>query len=450
MAIDGDLVALIAAGFLEIYARDSCASSSPRGYRHISRIRLPSLIVDAVVKFIAPTGIANYDQDTRSRMLRICITSAQGLCVYDVYVSFEASQATMHSIWSREPCHSEDTLPSFGKRPQTLSWCSIRWTTTWSHMAFSTAMLTPLSPSPSPSQGSPPSPLSGVAVYEVSGPSIPALHYMGVRDYDEFMGTLVLGNACGELAVFDVSGQYLSHIVTYLPRMQWHLESSRELLSMVCLSPFRVFQCSSGVLTPQNPIKAHAAPPYPCSVLGPGIKTSPGSDIRDAAVAQWKTKQLPAAPAPWTTKLYDSRDDHVPWWSYVPCVGRNLAWILERRDHFLGTITPLLFRDHDLSSVMIFKAGGLLFAHFEDADVVHVLDHGITATEAARLIDNPRFEDYVAHSVQINAVPFQESCRYLALWEWEQCQFGRNRWTEFKARGGQTDPEWLTTPCSVR
>ena len=67
---------------------------------------------------------------------------------------------------------------------------------------------------------------------------MPALYMMGVRDYDESIGILVLGNACGELAVLDITGHYSDALTSCLRSIPSLCAEESELMPTV--SPFSI------------------------------------------------------------------------------------------------------------------------------------------------------------------------------------------------------------------
>lgn len=144
-------------------------------------------------------------------------------------------------------------------------------------------------------------------------------------------------------------------------------------------------------------------------------------------------------PQDWTNDGF--AQNNAGWEDFVPVVGENVAWELERSRHFLGTPVPILFNPYHLAT--IFKAGGLMFIFFEQADSISVLQPGISAPEAARAVNESRIEDLCVETATDEHLCSSESYRYFILWQWEKFAFGRNRWRELKARGGEVDPVWL-------
>lgn len=441
MAMNGSLVAIVTAEHLEIYTQDVDPSNMHTSYRRTCQVALPYAVLDAVPTFITPTQYIDRDADAGQGApwtIRLCLTSKHGLSVFDVTTPSKAAEAVMDTVWTLDPDHREDTRPIFGRQPRSLSWFSARWTTTWSYVGFSTAALPPPS--------SPPSSLfpSSISVYEFSRPESPALHYMGVRDYDETLGILVLANACGELCLYDISGRYSPNIEACLRESSFPPVGKEKLLSVVRRLVVVYGQSYRDISDVQDPVTAVSAPPYPYGEVGYSFGIGPGPRARDAALHRWQTEPLLHAPGGWTTaELYKFGDKAFPWWYFVCYVGENFPWSLERREHFLGTTTPLL-HCIDLSTT-IFKGGGLLFLLFNESDTLYVLKHGVDPLAVAHAVDDNRIEDYVAHRVRVVFTePFPEGNRPLLLCEWEKFMFERNRWEEFKERGGQVDPRWLT------
>ena len=72
-----------------------------------------------------------------------------------------------------------------------------------------------------------------------SGPDVPALYAMAVRDFDETRGLTVFGNAFGELALYDFSGSNHESISQCFAQIHFSdaTNADRELLPLVRDSP---------------------------------------------------------------------------------------------------------------------------------------------------------------------------------------------------------------------
>ena len=140
---------------------------------------------------------ASLDEEYDSVTLRVCVANKRGLQVHALAWPPRGDTAGLQELWAYVTPQDREYVsqPSFGKRPNTISWFHAPGLE-WKPTAFMTATL-PVSPSNAQAGGAP---------YSLCGLDMPALYCMGVRDWDETQGILALGNAFGELVLYDFAG----------------------------------------------------------------------------------------------------------------------------------------------------------------------------------------------------------------------------------------------------
>lgn len=136
--------------------------------------------------------------DHQSASLRLCVTCTDGIFVYDVICDPKREVFSSNLIWHYYKSDTRQHVPALscgmlGTTGGSVSWLhgSMRdWDFT---IRFATARLPAKIGSPQP------------AVVEWHDDEMPALYALGVYDYDEACGILVIGNAYGELSLYDFS-----------------------------------------------------------------------------------------------------------------------------------------------------------------------------------------------------------------------------------------------------
>ena len=377
-----------------------------------------------------PTEASDCSCVALSYTARICLCIDGKLSIYETYTG-PLDMTVVGHLWTYPADVLDDmTRPLFGQDHQTLTWFNATKRKPWRHVGL-TAAIVPSAPPPSHRAAS-----SRVHVYTMVDPDGPALHAMGVRDFDEVLGILVLGNACGELTVYDLTGRCSTDLEDCFTEVSMPAVTREELLSTVrsLIMSFTRFSICS-----QVPVASSAALPFPYSLIGPrpsGAVYVPPI-VGGAMIARWRADRPLDVPGHWTADVLFNRK--FPQSKYVSAAGKE-AWRMERVRHYLGTITPLLFREKPPTT--IFKAGGLLFVHFITKDSIFVLRPGVSAPDAARAI-NERENGLVVACVSDETISCTDSLRYIVLWQWEKFTLGINRWKGLEERGGAVNPGWL-------
>ena len=181
--------------------------------------------------------------------------------------------------------------------------------------------------------------------------------------------------------------------------------------------------------------------------------TAVGSDVCNELLATWQVEQIFNEPIPahWSSDFQDSEYDDgedIQWWRYLCTMdGGSIAWEMEHTAHYYGTLYLLLYCERD--RVAIFKKGGLLFLCIQDTDQVFIARSGMTATGLALAWNENRLTQVVAREIGDGLVHSAEVSAFFMLSEWEKCTFGRNRWAEFRARGGDVGRDFLSNELYV-
>lgn len=155
-----------------------------------------------VLKLSHSVGFASFLQ-VQSRNdpvpnLTLCITHSFGLCVYQVLCDPTKDILSLNVIWrysvpyevNKHPVLTRSMLGSTGR---SASWLYGSMRMRDRTVKFATALL--------PTQQGDTQP----TIFEWHDVNMPSLCALGVYDYDEARGLLVLGNAYGELALYDFS-----------------------------------------------------------------------------------------------------------------------------------------------------------------------------------------------------------------------------------------------------
>lgn len=235
MAIWGNLLALIAPGKLELYAADNACPSPPRKFWSCE---LSHCIGHADLSFNAIPK----SQTTCDQLLRVCVSEAKGLFVYDIVIPIDSGSATQHErinlrrVWFYEPDEYTDALrPCFDATLENVSWLEAKQQD-WTPVAFVTSSIPQIMQDTSNPQA-----VSLPRPYKLSNFEMPALYCAGVRDYDATRGILVLGSAFGELALYDFSGSETRQLEDCFYPIPHSATGSEELMPRVRITGLHVF-----------------------------------------------------------------------------------------------------------------------------------------------------------------------------------------------------------------
>ncbi|KAK7676984.1 hypothetical protein QCA50_020013 [Cerrena zonata] len=203
--------------------------------------------------------------------------------------------------------------------------------------------------------------------------SIPDMLSLGVYDYDDARGILILGDAFGELAVVDFSG------------------SDPHMISQCLAKPIEIIPHADEKHLPMDAIPSHPGPPFP--YLADDVnKNRSIINGRPApkALGYWHSQRpdvcgaihnLPQGEG-WSVDEFKFRGDLTG----IALLNPKL-WQLDNASHFYGRPIPLLFRTmHWGDYCVIFDVGGLLLTWSLDLDEYLWCIHPNTTLE--QLVDS--------------------------------------------------------------
>ena len=227
MAISGGLVAAVFPGKLELYIVNKPSRSKSS---KIHEWRLLDTIACADAIFGPAYGQYADEPPDALIQLRLCISRRSGIQVYELELEppFGQGEHTpeLRGIWDCKPEPAADiSFPRFGLSPTTLSWFDAPGKEFRPVTFISTFMAMHQHQNDS-SVDSPPS------LHKFWDVNMPALYSFGVRDFDEARGLIIIGNAFGELSLYDFSGS-----------------NSKELEG--CFHPIKISPASGGERLPE-------------------------------------------------------------------------------------------------------------------------------------------------------------------------------------------------------
>lgn len=120
----------------------------------------------------------------------------------------------------------------------------------------------------------------------------------------------------------------------------------------------------------------------------------------------------------------------------------SFAWSVEHAFHYLGKPTPLVCLD----DFVVFKCGGLFF--FWDAEEYDLLlfDPALGLEEILSRLgpDDMMVRAQLPPTTKVHCenTAHKPPGRFTGLWRWERRDFGKDRWQEFEARGGNMGDAW--------
>ncbi|KAK7683176.1 hypothetical protein QCA50_013849 [Cerrena zonata] len=362
--------------------------------------------------------------------LKLCITSSEGVFVYGVLCDPSNDVLSLNSIWNfsgtitdnHDPLFTKGTLGNIGGG---VSWLHGSGNSRHFPIKFATVRL------PVGDGESQPS------IFEWYDVSMPALYALGVYDYDEARGVLVLGNAFGELSLYDFScsnpgifSKCFAMKLAPAPYIgQTILPKVRETILGNLVNHY--------VLTYlQHHILSYTGPPFPTWEDPSYVKTD---------IAQfWREHRLVAAPPGWSTDFEIPNKDGLTWismflgWgSCAPDYFRGL----EQAAHFYGRPIPLLrtWSTPYHRELAIFDVGGLLFVINRDEMTFYAVRSGITLQQLIVSIDQG--------SIPATEVSLDASEDMWGFWFYEtmvrERKEGRNRCLELYRRGGRVNKRFL-------
>lgn len=129
--------------------------------------------------------------------LRVCITSTRGLFVYDIECNVEEDLFSFDLIWHYKPPQEVGSRPiasrgALGVTGNNVSWIQGDNSNYAYPVSFAMTGITDCT-------------MLQPTVFQWHNKDTPALYSLGVFDFDEARGILVVGNAFGELSILDFS-----------------------------------------------------------------------------------------------------------------------------------------------------------------------------------------------------------------------------------------------------
>ncbi|KAI0682441.1 hypothetical protein BC835DRAFT_883378 [Cytidiella melzeri] len=232
---------------------------------------------------------------------------------------------------------------------------------------------------------------------------MPALYAESVRDYDDGIGLLVIGNVMGELALYSLSGTDFS-------------------TTEHCLEPGRFFPWDGKELLPTSPV-----PSYPLR-----IASLHGGIISDADKQSnlefWQDHFSDNVPEGWSTTDWFSDRPESLGEAFVEDIGA-FQWPLEHACHFLGRPIPLMHQPKG-RRLVVFKVGGLFLIfdpYYDCGDGSAVISPQLGLDDIiARLPRQTELLDSMEDVTPQYAV-FEESVayglrRFWPYYTWERCE----------------------------
>ncbi|KAK7677004.1 hypothetical protein QCA50_020033 [Cerrena zonata] len=360
-------------------------------------------------------GTASFSPCTRSFLscrssdpLRLCISCNEGLFVYEIACDPKNGMSSVQLLWHYlpPPVPSADFYPvpskaSLGVRGTTVSWIHGHVNEYDKPVSFAHTRVVP-------GETEPP-------VFTMYDEDMPALDSLGLYDFDDARGVLVLGNAFGELSLFDFSG-------------------TDPGLFRNCLAPGIGAGSYTGQdLLPTNEITSYPGPPFPYMERLESAKTD--------TFEFWDRHRPKEIPDGWTADLRATNKD-IPW--YTTCSGVILtpyrfSWISENAGHFYGRPIPLLYREDSVNIYaewIISDIGGLLFVWCRELDENYMIAKpGVTLQQLADSITAQG--SILAKRVKYDWSQCVVGFRFMKSMRCEWETHGRHRGKELLQRGGR-------------
>lgn len=255
-----------------------------------------------------------------------------------------------------------------------------------------------------------------------------ALYGNSVRDYDEGLGLLAIGNVFGEMVLYDLAE-------LDCPALDDCLESillppcteKTDIISLVC---HLLWQTDHARLIAklQWPVTLCIDPAFPSPWTGSWYL----SDEQESILRERWGKSLVLNGLA-RHHDYLRNQFNIDFVELVPTLATRAAWNLEER-HYYGVPKPLLCSDIIVFNIL-FTSGGLYFAwsNEEDLEIFEGQDRGDFTTLDIKTIE-ARCRPKILERVDRSGELYQFFENYL-IYEMEQ--LGRNRWIEFRSRGGE-------------
>ncbi|KAK7679949.1 hypothetical protein QCA50_016895 [Cerrena zonata] len=356
-------------------------------------------------------GSAAFSQVESS--LRLCITYWAGIFVYEVRCDVAKDYFSMNLLFQYETRETNGFCPLASRGVLGVTGESISWIEgdddsdfTYTTRVASTGIRCCDQKNPKP------------AVFKWHNENTPALYALGVYDFDEARGVLVLGNVFGELSILDFSGSDPHQF-------------ERCLAESLKPSPYIKQEL---LPTAETSIESYPAPPFPHFWDTPHVRTE--------TMEFWNNNRPAVVPEGWSADLQGT-DEEVDWFTHysgdMHSSGLRM-WNLENAGHFYGRPLPLIHRTDDQGTFwIIFSAGGLFFIScYEYAENFMVARPGITLEELAESLMF-RISGPVAEDLKYDVTQIAIGSRFRHSMGQEMLNHKRIRYQELYNRAGENE-----------
>ena len=385
--------------------------------------------------------------------VQICISNSDGMYVYSALLSDLASaraSAQVTLLWQRKVSSDSSfrmiTHPFFDQTSTTISWLESVSDFRVTRGITSLVKLVTLAESTSVAH----SPLQNPHCFEISERSMPALYAQSVRDYDQGLGLLAVGNMIGELALYCFSGDTFREMQSALPVLVTPSWTDEKLVPQVS----ELDGCPVCILLMQSGHWQASFIPYPPRKYS-GQKGFPTEAEREAYQQMWNQHWPQELQVPNGWRRCSPSEGSIEEMRWLDAIG-NEAWSLKNTCHFLGQVIPLIcIRD---STTTLLEVGGLFLLYRADIygpSEAHfaVLRPELSLPEIiARLPENfleDEMTDVVANRTFPDLGLDDEYLSIGCLGAWEQ-RHGQDRWKEFEMRGGKGDMDIFWVEEAIR
>ena len=218
MAIEGSLIAMVSPKKLELHILDDLGT--PCLSRKVSEFELPSPFASARLMFGTTSRHAT-PSSTSFITLRLVLSRANEMHLYEVIIP-PSEDIYFHEIWRHEIAETWDiSLPRFGARAAAVAWLSgsrlpkaMPCSDPVVYMATSVPLGIPFDDTSRDKELDIPRASSNTDSIALWG--------LAVHDFDETRGLVVLGNAFGELVLFDHSGSDAAALAACFEDLTFH------------------------------------------------------------------------------------------------------------------------------------------------------------------------------------------------------------------------------------
>ena len=236
MIMNSDYLAYLTPRKLHIMQIQSC-----EGHRVVPYSGIASFIIHNENE-IASADLA-FGGDSHQATVQICVSNIKGIYLYAVPIPSSTTSrvdSRLSLLWSRESTrgpqggYTEDSLrritePFFDRTSTAISWLERVSYTKLSRSLPALVKFVTISQDLSNVRSA----LQGPPCFELAEREMPALYALSVRDYDQGLGLLVIGNMIGELALYSFSGNAFARMQSALLPLGVHPWSGEELLPVV-------------------------------------------------------------------------------------------------------------------------------------------------------------------------------------------------------------------------